>query len=116
MNELPESVAVVEPPEADATYDALCQYYYSRTLHDHTAVRRRTLGLLTDAACVTWPWNCVRHHCGLSADFLTLVREGLQFGVDQAIANAEEEGRGSLVRGDEDTPMATLAPVLISTN
>jgi len=90
---------VLEPHEAEARYDALCQWYFGRELHAQTAVRCRVLGLLSDADCLSWPRSCVQHHCGLSSDFLTLVGEGLREGVDVAIARAQEEGRGPLVRG-----------------
>ena len=90
----------VEPQEAEARYDALCQAYFGRALHDHAAVRRRTLGVLTDAACMGWPWGCMQYHCGLSTNFLTLVYEGLRDGVDAAMARATEHGRGSWVCGE----------------
>jgi hypothetical protein len=93
-------VPVLEPQEADARYDMLCRWYFGRELHEHTAVRRRTLGLLADAACMSWSWGGVQNHCGLSANFLTLVCEGLRDGAAAAIARAEQEGRGSLVRGE----------------
>jgi hypothetical protein len=83
----------LEPQEAEARYDALCRWYFGRELHDHARVRRRTLNLLTDAACLDWPWGCVQAHCGLSTDFLTLVCEGLRDGAQVAMAHAEEEGR-----------------------
>jgi hypothetical protein len=83
----------LEPHEAEARYDTLCRWYFGRALYDHAAVRRRTLGLLTDAACLDWPENCIQAHGGLSLDFLTLVAEGLRDGVDVAMAHAEEEGR-----------------------
>ena len=94
---LSEPRPVLEHQEAEVRYDALCLWYFGRELHDHSTVRRRVLGLLTDTACLNWPWSCVLAHCGLSSDFVTLVAEGLQGGVDAAMVRAEDEGRGSLV-------------------
>jgi hypothetical protein len=98
MRETLEASAVVEPTEVEAIFDAVCHWYFGRELHEHTAVRRRMLGLLADAACVTWPWVCVQHHCGLSSAFLALVYQGLQHGAEAAIALAEQERDGPLGR------------------
>jgi len=101
---LSEPRPVLEHQEAEVRYDALCLWYFGRELHDHSTVRRRVLGLLTDTACLNWPWSCVLAHCGLSSDFVTLVCEGLRDGAEAAMTRAEEEGRGSLVRvqGNDD--------------
>jgi hypothetical protein len=90
----------LEPQECETRYNTLCHWYFGRELHDHARVRRRTLDLLTDVAVLDWPRGCAQAHCGLSADFLTLVTEGLRDGVDVAMARAEDEGRGRLAEDE----------------
>jgi hypothetical protein len=68
--------AAVAPTEAEAWFDAICDVYFGRELHDHVRVRQRIIGLLLDAAYLTWPWSLVVAHCGVSGAFLERVLDG----------------------------------------
>jgi hypothetical protein len=84
----------LDSDEAERRFDALCLHHFGRHLHQHTAVRRRTLGVLLDPACTAWPWSTVQQYCGLSEPFLCLLYEGLRDGVEAAIQHAEQIAAG----------------------
>jgi hypothetical protein len=68
--------ASVALEEAETRFDAVCQTYFGRELHDHVRIRQRIMGMLLDAAYLPWSWSLVVAHCGVSGAFLERVLDG----------------------------------------
>jgi hypothetical protein len=91
--------AQVPIAEAEALFDAVCQTYFRRSLHQHERIRQRVLSLLLEPDGLGWAWSLVCHHCGLTAGFLERALDALLRDVDVASVTAPAAGTE-----DDDTP------------